>query len=96
MILEMVRWQIKADQGSAFERAFKEAEHYLEEATGYQSHKLLNCMESPNRYSLLVEWDSLEDHTVGFQKSNSYQDYRNLIRPFFEPGTTMEHYASVT
>jgi heme-degrading monooxygenase HmoA len=40
---------------------------------GYGSHQIRRCLERRNRYILLVEWATLEDHTVGFRESSGYQ-----------------------
>jgi len=32
-----------------------------------------------------VNWRSLEDHTVGFRKSEQYQEWRRLLHNFYEP-----------
>ena len=38
---------------------------------GYVSHQLQKCTEKGNRYILLVNWQTLEDHTVGLGDLNS-------------------------
>jgi heme-degrading monooxygenase HmoA len=92
LVLEIVTWDIKPNQEQAFESAFAEAQNILSNAHGYKSHQFQKCIEKPNRYVLLVEWDKLENHTVGFQKSVEYQTYRALIKKYYEPGATLEHY----
>jgi heme-degrading monooxygenase HmoA len=44
---------------------------------------------------LLVQWDSLEDHTVGFRGSPQYQQWRELLHRFYEPFPLVEHYELV-
>jgi len=92
LIVEIVKWEIKAGQEKSFEHAFGKAQKILSNSAGYISHKFQKCIEKPGRYALIVEWETLKDHTVGFQKSEAYQEYRALIIPYLEPGTTMEHY----
>lgn len=45
---------------------------------------------------LLVRWDSLEAHTVGFRQSPEYQQWRTLLHHFYDPFPTVLHYAPVT
>jgi len=62
---------------------------------GYISHQLLKCIEKNNRYILLVNWKTLEDHTIGFRKSKEYQEWRALLHHFYEPLPEVEHYHTV-
>ena len=95
MILEVVHWNIKEGKESDFESAFAQAEVILASMGGYIDHQLQKCIENPRRYILLVRWQTLEDHTKGFQQSDQYQHYKALIVPYFEPGTTLEHFSLV-
>ena len=59
---------------------------------GYISHQLQRCIEKENRYILLVNWETLEDHTVGFRSSDEYQEWKKLLHHFYDPFPTVEHY----
>jgi len=95
MILEVAILNVKQGQEEAFERAFGEAQAIISCMKGYCSHQLQRCMEKPNRYVLLVNWDTIEDHTVGFRASPQYQQWRKLLHHFYDPFPTVEHYQSV-
>ena len=45
-----------------------------------------------HRYLLLVQWQTLADHTVGFRGSTAYQDWKALLHAFYDPFPTVEHY----
>ena len=62
---------------------------------GYISHELQYCLENCDRYILLVRWQQLEDHTVGFRQSPEYQEWRSLLHHFYDPFPTVEHYQMV-
>jgi len=62
---------------------------------GYISHELQKCMETPSRYILLVKWEILEDHTVGFRESEEYQKWKALLHHFYDPFPVVEHYKDV-
>lgn len=49
------------------------ARHFKVVDKGCVSHQLQKCLEKPNRYTLLVNWQTLEDHTLGFRRSTGYQ-----------------------
>ncbi len=62
---------------------------------GYVSHKLQRCMEVKGKYLLLVRWETLEDHTVGFRQSNEYQEWKKQLHHFYGPFPTVEHFDGV-
>ncbi|NJN57280.1 MAG: antibiotic biosynthesis monooxygenase [Leptolyngbyaceae cyanobacterium SL_5_9] len=78
-----------------FKVAFKVASAIIASMPGYISHELRRCVETANRYVLLVRWQKLEDHTVGFRRSPQYQEWRSLSHYFYEPFPVVEHYEVV-
>jgi heme-degrading monooxygenase HmoA len=92
MILEVAILDIKPDLANHFEPAFKIASAIIAAMPGYISHELQRCLETPNRYILLVRWQTLEDHTIGFRQSSNYQEWRSLLHHFYDPFPTVEHY----
>lgn len=92
MILEVAILDVKPGQAIAFEAAFKTASAIIAAMSGYCSHELHRCLETANRYILLVRWQTLEDHTIGFRQSPQYQEWRRLLHHFYEPFPTVEHY----
>ena len=95
MILEVAILDVRAGQTEAFERAFSQAQAIIASMAGYVSHRLDGCLEKPGRYLLLVNWERLEDHTVGFRKSPQYQEWKALLHHFYEPFPEVEHYVAV-
>jgi len=95
MILEVAILDVKPGQQSLFEAAFNEAQTIIASMQGYMSHELKRCLENPNRYILLVNWQTLKDHTVGFRESKEYQQWRALLHHFYDPFPTVEHYEAV-
>ncbi|PSB12617.1 antibiotic biosynthesis monooxygenase [filamentous cyanobacterium CCP1] len=92
MILEAAMLTIKQGQEQAFEQAFRQASPLIASIDGYISHALHSCIEEPGKYLLLVQWRSLEDHTVGFRQSSVYQEWKQLLHHFYEPFPTVEHF----
>ena len=95
MILEVAILEIKPEQQQKFEKAFNKAQDIISSMKGYISHQLLTCIEKDNRYILLVNWDTLEDHTVGFRESAQYKHWRDLLHHFYHPFPEVEHYQNV-
>ncbi|MCP4140978.1 MAG: antibiotic biosynthesis monooxygenase [Chloroflexi bacterium] len=95
MILEVAILDVKPGLEKEFEEAFGKAQKIISSMKGYVSHQLQNCLEKENRYILLVNWETLEDHTEGFRNSDEYQEWKKLLHHFYDPFPTVEHYESV-
>ena len=95
MILEVAQLQVRAGQEAAFEAAFAEAQRIISSMPGYLGHELQRCLERPGHYMLLVRWQTVEDHEIGFRKSAGYQQWRQLLHHFYDPFPTVLHYARV-
>ena len=91
-ILEVAILNVRASACNEFEDAFCEASSIISSMPGYISHELRRCVEVSNRYILLVHWQNLEDHTIGFRQSTEYQRWRSLLHHFYDPFPTVEHY----
>ncbi len=92
MILEVAILDIGRGTTAEFETAFRAASPIIAGIPGYISHELRHCVEKPNRYVLLVHWETLKAHTVGFRQSAGYQEWRRLLHHFYDPFPTVEHY----
>lgn len=92
MILESAHLDVKPGEENAFEAAFAEAKSIIASMPGFMSLELQRCIETMNRYLLLVRWHTLEDHTVGFRMSPEYQRWKALLHHFYDPFPTVEHY----
>ena len=65
MILEFAILDVKPKQEKYFEAAFEKAKNIISNFNGYISHQLQKCIEIINHYILLVNWQTLDDHTEG-------------------------------
>jgi heme-degrading monooxygenase HmoA len=95
MVLELAVLDVRPDQGSAFEEAFAEARAILSSMPGHRRHELQRCIETPDRYLLLVWWEDLQSHTVGFRESPQYLRWKALLHHFYDPFPKVEHYVPV-
>jgi heme-degrading monooxygenase HmoA len=95
MILEVAILNIIPGREADFESAFQQASPIIASMTGYISHQLQHCIEAPNRYLLLVHWETLEAHTVGFRGSDEYQEWKRLLHHLYDPFPAVEHYELV-
>ena len=93
MITEIADIKIRPEQRTEFLSAIhRAAQTVLCKANGYVSHQILPCVESPGRVVLIVNWQTLEDHTVGFRESAAFADWRAIIGPYFAQPPHVEHF----
>lgn len=95
MILEVAILPVIPGMETRFEQAFAEASTIISSMPGYVSHQLQRCLENRSQYLLLVNWQTLEDHTKGFRGSPEYQQWRALLHHFYDPFPVVEHYEMV-
>ena len=95
-VTEHALLDVIAGREAAFEAAFAIARDIPAESDGFRSLRLLRCVEEPSRYLLLIEWTTLEAHTVGFRGSPLYQRWRELLHHFYEPFPTVIHFETLT
>ncbi len=92
MVLEHALIDVKPGTSEAFEAALAEARAVIGACPGFVSLRLHRGIERTDRYLLLVEWESLEDHTVGFRESQTFVTWRSLIGPYFDSPPDVVHY----
>jgi heme-degrading monooxygenase HmoA len=95
MITEIAGLYIRKEEDMLFEQAFGKAQAYIRSAEGYITHELLKCLEVENKYLLLVRWEKLESHTIGFRQSEAYKTWKILLHGFYDPFPLVEHYKKV-
>lgn len=95
MILEVALLNVRSEQTLAFEQAFKQAQPIITSMPGYLSHQLQRGIETPSRYLLLVQWETLDDHTIGFRQSAHYQEWKRLLHHFYDPFPVVEHFEQI-
>jgi heme-degrading monooxygenase HmoA len=95
MILEVAILNVIPAQEQQFEKDFATAGQYISSVTGYIKHSLSKCIEQQGKYILLVEWETLDDHTIGFRQSAQYQEWKKLLHHYYDPFPVVEHYETV-
>ena len=95
MVLEVAILDVIPSLQESFEESFRTASPLIAASTGYVSHELRKCVEKSNRYLLLVRWQTLEDHTVGFRGSERYAEWKRRLHKFYEPFPVVEHYVEM-
>lgn len=93
MILEVADIRITPGRQAEFEAAIAHgAATVIAQAEGYLGHQVQKCVETPERYLLLVQWQTLEHHTVTFRGGPLFPQWRAIVGPFFAQPPSVEHF----
>jgi heme-degrading monooxygenase HmoA len=96
MVLEIADIRVHTGQGPAFEEAIQRAiATVMPQAKGARNAQVRRSIESPERFILTIEWDTLEDHTVGFRQGPLFAQWRGIIGEFFAAPPLVEHFEPV-
>lgn len=95
MVLEVAVLYVLPGKEQNFEADFKIAGQYISSIPGYIKHSLQKCLEQTGKYLLLVEWENLEAHTIGFRQSAVYEPWKKLLHHYYNPFPVVEHYQAV-
>ena len=95
MVLEVAQFLITPGAEDAFAQAYRQARDLLQQSEGCRSVRMTRGVESPSRFILLVEWDSVAAHEDNFRASDRYPRWRELISPYFAQTPVVEHFADV-
>jgi heme-degrading monooxygenase HmoA len=91
MVLEIADFAVRPGTEERFAAAYLEARELLAATPGFVSARLTRGIESPSRFVLLVEWQTVESHTVGFRESERFTQWRELIGQYFASDPKVEH-----
>lgn len=93
MILENADIRIQPGQQAEFDAAIaKGVSTVISKAKGFIGYQVFKGIESPERYLLQIQWETLENHTVDFRESAAFADWRAIVGPFFAGPPTVEHF----
>lgn len=96
MILEIADIRIQPGRNAEFEAAVRQGvQSVIAGAKGFRGYKVNRGVESPERYVLMIYWDTLEDHTVGFRGGPLFAQWRGIVGPFFAAPPVVEHFELV-
>jgi heme-degrading monooxygenase HmoA len=93
MILEVADIRIHPGQEAAFDEAIQRGlKEVISQAQGFRGWKVNKGVESPQRYVLMIFWDTLEDHTVHFRQGPLFAQWRAIVGPYFAAPPSVEHF----
>ena len=93
MILEIADLTIHAGKQAEFDLAIQRGiDQVIRHAKGFSSFKINKGIESPERYVLMIYWETLENHTVDFRESAAFAEWRAIVGPYFAVAPKVEHF----
>jgi heme-degrading monooxygenase HmoA len=93
MILELADIRITPGRQAEFDEAIQRGlARVIGRAEGFRGFKINKGVESPERYLLMIFWDTLEDHTVKFRGGPLFAEWRAIVGPFFAAPPQVEHF----
>lgn len=95
MILEIATLTIDPARAVEFEAAVARAVQHFRNAEGCHGMTLERVIEDPSRYQLVVQWETVEHHTVKFRGSAGFRAWREHAGPFFAAPPIVIHTATV-
>ncbi len=95
MVLEHALLPVVPGREVDFEAAMREAYPLIAATPGFLGLELHRGIERPSTYLLLVRWESVDAHEVGFRGSERYDRWRELLHGFYDPFPVVEHAAPI-
>ncbi len=91
MVTEIAEITVSSESAEDFPAAFERACTHLSGAAGFRGAQLTRSIETPLRFILMVQWETLADHTEGFRRSPAFDRWREVGGPFFAEPPRVEH-----
>jgi len=93
MILEVADITIPPGRQAEFDAAIQQGIATIaSQAKGFLGFKVHKGIESPERYLLMIYWQTLENHTVDFRQGPLFPQWRAIVGPFFAKPPVVEHF----
>lgn len=94
MILELADIRIQPGKQAEFDVAIQRGiDEVISQAKGFNGYKVNKGIESPERYLLMIFWETLENHTIDFRESAAFQEWRAIVGPYFAAPPAVEHFS---
>jgi quinol monooxygenase YgiN len=95
MVLEVAVIEVVPGAEQGFSDAYRGIRDVLISTPGCRSARMTRGVESPSRFVLLVEWDSVEAHEQEFRGTERFTRWRAAIGPFFTSPPDIGHFEDI-
>lgn len=91
MVLEIAQIEVKPGLEAEFEAGVARSASLFKRAKGCRSMKLDRSIENPSNYFLVVQWETVENHTVDFRSSDDFKEWRKNVGHCFAAPPAVRH-----
>jgi heme-degrading monooxygenase HmoA len=91
MVTEIAQIDVKPGMEAEFEAGVRKAQPLFMRAKGCKGLSLHRSIEKPQRYRLMVQWETVENHMVDFRNSEDFQGWRGHVGHCFAGTPEVEH-----
>jgi heme-degrading monooxygenase HmoA len=95
MVLEVALIDVTPGTEDAFVTAYQSVVHLVAGTPGCRTVRMTRGVETPTRFVLLIEWDSVEAHELNFRQTERFTQWRAAIGPHFAGPPHVEHFLDV-
>lgn len=95
MIQEIASILVITGHEAQFEAGVAQAKPFFLRAKGCHGIALHRSIENPQQYTLVVDWETVENHMVDFRESADFQEWRKLAGPHFAQPPQVHHETQV-
>jgi heme-degrading monooxygenase HmoA len=95
MVLEVALIDVQDGREDGFAAAYAQAYPILATTPGCRSVRMTRGVETPTRFVLMVEWDSVDAHLDNFRATERFTRWRALIGPYFDGAPRVEHFTDM-
>lgn len=92
MILETAVLDIKEESIEELKGVLEDAKTVISKSKGFVSIQFVQCIETPTKFIAFIQWETLEDHTIGFRESELFVKWRAILSPYFNSAPFADHY----
>ena len=96
MVLEVALIDVLPGSEDDFAAAYAKAHDILVATDGCLKVRMTRGVETPNRFVLLVEWESVDAHLDNFRATERFTTLRGLLGPYFDGAPRVEHFVDVS
>jgi quinol monooxygenase YgiN len=96
MVVEYIRYEVPTSRAEAFIAAYAAAAKELDASPHCLGYEISRGIEEPAKFTVRIEWDSVQGHEQGFRKSPGFRTFFGEVKPFFDEIREMKHYEVIS
>lgn len=95
MVLEIAHYTAQPGKAEDFQAGLLKGIEIIRKAKGCMSATPRRQIEDPEQFIVMIEWETLEDHTVGFRGSPQFLEYRSHLAGLFVEPILAPHFQEI-